>query len=78
MSTQKTQNFHFNRKTWEITLDKETKPDTIKIPVIVMLVLVPVLGGAFVIFLPALGILLFLKEVWNWGYRRIMNFQISN
>ena len=63
MSTQTTQNFHLNRKTWEITLDKEKKPDTIRIPVILMLLLAPVLGAGLVMFLPFVGIFLFIKEL---------------
>jgi hypothetical protein len=77
MSTQTTQNFHFNRKTWEITLDKEKKPDTVRIPAILMLLLAPVLGAGLVMFLPFIGIYLFLKELFRFRAQRVQDSEPS-
>lgn len=46
--------YYFNRKDWTISLDKSK--NSVRIPTVLMLLLAPVLGGTFVVFLPLLGL----------------------
>ena len=59
--------FYWNRKTWEIiTVDGKSPganvDSCVRVPTFLALLLAPILGGAFVIFLPFCGIALFLRE----------------
>jgi hypothetical protein len=56
--------FYFNKKNWEIVtvsgkrggvLPGDTESDYLKVPAVAMLAAAPVLGAAFVIFLPVIG-----------------------
>lgn len=56
--------FYFNKKNWEIVtvsgkqgglLPGDAKADYLKIPAVAMLAAAPVLGAAFVVFLPVIG-----------------------
>lgn len=56
--------FYFNKANWEIVtvsgkkggvLPGDAKADYLKIPAVAMLAAAPVLGAAFVIFLPVIG-----------------------
>lgn len=60
--------FYFNKKNWEIVtvsgkkggvLPGDAKADYLKVPAVAMLAAAPVLGAAFVIFLPVIGFALF-------------------
>jgi hypothetical protein len=60
--------FYFNKKSWEIVtvsgkrggvLPGDAKTEYLRIPAIAMLAAAPVLGAAFVIFLPVIGFTLF-------------------
>ena len=60
--------FYFNKKTWEIVtvsgrrggvLPGDVRTEYLKIPAVAMLAAAPVLGAAFVIFLPLIGFALF-------------------
>ena len=67
MTTKCKPGLYWNRKTWEIlpvdgTRREPLPTDCIKVPTFVALLLAPILGGAFVIFLPFCGIALFLRE----------------
>jgi hypothetical protein len=55
--------FYFNRKTWDIQLEKGLDTTTIKVPTLVMLLLAPALGATLVLFLPFVGIFLFGKAL---------------
>ena len=56
--------FYFNKSNWEIVtvsgkkgglLPGDAKADYLKIPAVAMLAAAPVLGAAFVVFLPVIG-----------------------
>ena len=60
--------FYFDKKSWEIVtvsgkkgglLPGDAETDYLKIPAVAMLAAAPVLGAAFVIFLPVIGFALF-------------------
>lgn len=60
--------FYFNRKNWEIVtvsgkkggvLPGNAETEYLKVPALAMLAAAPVLGAAFVIFLPLIGFALF-------------------
>lgn len=60
--------FYFNKKSWEIVtvsgkkggvLPGDVKTGYLRIPAVAMLAAAPVLGAAFVIFLPVIGFALF-------------------
>lgn len=72
--------FYFNTKTWEIHLHRKSgtmlpgEDDRyVKIPTVALLVLGPLMGFLFVIFLPAIGFALFFRELgrkgWAWAHR---------
>jgi hypothetical protein len=70
--------FYVNRRTWGIAvinrdgvLEGETGDRYAKIPALVALVLAPIAGGAFAMFLPFLGIAMVLDLVARKAWRRL-------
>lgn len=70
--------FYASLKRWTIemiepevgTLEGETDERYFRVPVPVMLVAAPVMGAAFVIFLPLIGFVMLGKTVWGKAQRR--------
>jgi hypothetical protein len=70
--------FYFNKKNWEIVtvsgkkggvLPGDAKADYLKIPAVAMLAGAPVLGAAFVVFLPVIGFALLATAAFNKAFR---------
>ena len=70
--------FYFNKANWEIvtvsgkkggTLPGDAKADYLRVPAIAMLAGAPVLGAAFVIFLPVIGFALLATAAFNKAFR---------
>jgi hypothetical protein len=72
--------FYFNKSNWEIVtvsgkkggvLPGDAKTDYAKVPAVAMLVAAPVLGAAFVIFLPVIGFGLLATAAWKKAFRPV-------
>jgi hypothetical protein len=72
--------FYFNRNNWEIVtvsgkkgglLPGDAKSDYLKVPAGAMLVAAPVLGAAFVVFLPVIGFALLATAAWKKAFRTV-------
>ncbi len=72
--------FYFNKSNWEIVtvsgkkggvLPGDAKTDYAKIPAVAMLVAAPVLGAAFVVFLPVIGFGLLATAAWKKAFRTV-------
>ncbi|HVO52088.1 MAG TPA: hypothetical protein VMV60_13925 [Thermoanaerobaculia bacterium] len=72
--------FYFNRKNWEIVtisgkkggvLPGDEKSDYLKVPAVAMLAGAPMLGAAFVVFLPVIGFALLAKAAWKKASRAV-------
>ncbi|MBK9062607.1 MAG: hypothetical protein IPL89_05355 [Acidobacteria bacterium] len=70
--------FYFNKANWEIAtvsgkkgglLPGDAKADYLKIPAVAMLAAAPVLGAAFVVFLPVIGFALLATAAFNKAFR---------
>ncbi len=63
MTTKKT-GFYFNTRTWELDLHRDDgSGDYVRVPAFALLILGPVLGFLFVIFLPFIGFALVAREL---------------
>jgi hypothetical protein len=72
--------FYFNKANWEIVtvsgkrggvLPGDAKTEYLKVPAIAMLAGAPVLGAAFVIFLPVIGFALLASAAWKKAFRSV-------
>jgi len=72
--------FYFNRNNWEIVtvsgkkggvLPGDAKSDYLKVPAVAMLAGAPMLGAAFVVFLPVIGFALLAKAAWTKAFRTV-------
>ena len=72
--------FYFNKKNWEIVtvsgkrggvLPGNPETEYLKIPAVAMLAAAPVLGAAFVIFLPVIGFALLASAVFKKGVKPV-------
>jgi hypothetical protein len=72
--------FYFNKKNWEIVtvsgiqgglLPGDAKADYLRIPAVAMLAAAPVLGAAFVIFLPVIGFALLASAAFKKAARNV-------
>ncbi len=72
--------FYFNKSNWEIVtvsgkkgglLPGHVKTDYVKVPALAMLVAAPVLGAAFVVFLPVIGFGLLATAAWKKAFRPV-------
>jgi hypothetical protein len=72
--------FYFNRDNWEIVtvsgkkgglLPGNARTDYFKVPAGAMLVAAPVLGAAFVVFLPVIGFGLLATAAWKKAFRTV-------
>jgi hypothetical protein len=72
--------FYFNKSNWEIVTVSGKKggvlpglPETdyLKIPAVAMLAGAPVLGAAFVVFLPVIGFALLATAAWKKAFRPV-------
>jgi hypothetical protein len=72
--------FYFNKANWEIVtvsgkkgglLPGDAKTDYVKVPAVAMLAAAPVLGAAFVIFLPVIGFALLATAAFKKATRNV-------
>jgi hypothetical protein len=71
--------FYFNRNNWEIVTVSGKKggllpgdaTDYLKVPAVAMLAGAPVLGAAFVVFLPVIGFALLATAAWKKAFRPV-------
>ena len=62
--TTKNTGFYFNTRTWELDLHREDgSGDYLRVPALALLILGPVLGFLFVIFLPFIGFALAARQL---------------
>jgi hypothetical protein len=70
--------FYFNKNNWEIVtvsgkkggvLPGDAKADYLRVPAVAMLAGAPVLGAAFVVFLPVIGFALLAKAAFSKAFR---------
>ncbi|HQQ79311.1 MAG TPA: hypothetical protein PLB01_18320, partial [Thermoanaerobaculia bacterium] len=70
--------FYFNKNNWEIVtvsgkkggvLPGDAKADYLRVPAVAMLAGAPVLGAAFVVFLPVIGFALLATAAFNKAFR---------
>jgi hypothetical protein len=70
--------FYFNKANWEIVtvsgkkggvLPGDAKADYLRVPAVAMLAGAPVLGAAFVVFLPVIGFALLASAAWKKAFR---------
>jgi hypothetical protein len=70
--------FYFNKANWEIVtvsgkqgglLPGDAKADYLRVPAVAMLAGAPVLGAAFVVFLPVIGFALLAKAAFSKAFR---------
>lgn len=66
--------YYWRTKEWEIAQE----PPGIRIPVTVMLLLAPVMGALFVIFLPMVGFFVLLREVIRAVRRRLFQYWVGH
>lgn len=58
-------NFYWNTKEWSLNLSEKAEKNNVRIPLIMVLILAPLLGGLFVFFLPFIGFALILDFVYQ-------------
>ena len=72
--------FYFNKNNWEIVtvsgkkgglLPGDAKTDYLKIPAVAMLAAAPILGAAFVVFLPVIGFALLATAAFKKAARNV-------
>ena len=71
--------FYWNRGTWHLenlegktgTLPGDGETRYLWVPTLLMLVLAPVMGGLFVVFLPFIGFALLLSAAAKWGRHQL-------
>lgn len=72
--------FYFNEKEWDITvvngekgiLDGKVGEQFVKLSPLTLLIIAPLLGAGFVIFLPAVGFAMLFEEI---GRRAVMTYR---
>jgi len=77
--------FYWNRGTWHLenvegrtgTLPGDRATRYIWIPTLVMLVLAPVMGGLFVVFLPFIGFALLFGALGTWGLEKYRHARVA-